>query len=221
MVKTIPSLGTGRPDYSANINNIIRGRIIKDYQPLYYEKMKILALTNEPGAVSAYPWVSNTLLSPGATASLVDTETGLTEMLIPRGYDIKITNIYFSSTQPIQKYSYVDGELIGTAHNVDFGFLQSQELGISFILPSDPYFQKSHVVSVKVKNLGDEGSRTTVIFQFIMRRVGSPEITTKDIRCKNCGYIKKNVPLSLTRWKCDKCGTLNKYYYLPFGDNYG
>jgi len=213
---TVERWGTGRPDYSKYVHEALRTKTIKEYDLKPNEKFKAFNLVCDE-KTSAFPWVKG-LLPPGEEWHLIDVETGL-EMpyTIPQGYDFKWLILFGNSNQPSIGYSYTDGQLDSTIQLVDFSVYHKQEVNISLIEPIDPTFSSSHTYDLTIKNLGNTSARGNAYLLCVLKRVHSPEIKTKDVKCGKCGYIKRGVPLSLTKWKCERCGALNFYRYFPFG----
>lgn len=216
-MKKITPRGTGRPDYSNKVNDIIRGKVIKEWTLLPNQKYKFFSLTFTDGITSLFPHVISTPLASGETASLIDEETGIPmPFTVPAGYDFKVLKYWASTNEPYEGYLYFDGQLVSTLNFVDFDVYFEQEVALFKLSDLDPELASEHTVEIKVKNMGAGGLRGMSMCIAILEKVHTKEITEKECKCPFCGNIQKE-PLTASRITCSNCGKIYWVRALPFG----
>ncbi len=208
---TVASRGTGQPDYTREIS---LGRERPGLTLKHKERLLgfTRTFTNIP---SPYAFVT-TPLAVGATASLIDAETGLAMPYSSQaGYVFSVLSTSYSFNQDAAIWTYLEGALWATAGMPASGqvFYIAEVIGVSTAF-FDPEGLIAHIVDFQVVNEGAaemEGGFTTFV---TLEEVGTePLPTTKTVKCKFCGY-EETVSRETTKWICPKCKKLNLYYNL-------
>ena len=212
--KIAPVKGIGKPDYSRDVSAAIErpGLRLK-----YNESLKIFgrAFTSLPLPPPPFAWITAPLAADD-TASVIDFETGFTlPYTIPKGYTLTMLTRSHSFTQDTISWLYVDGYLyacygVQAAGSVVY-HAQVVEHGTHLI---DPTGDTTHLIDLKVTNLGEADLEGSWSIRTILKAVGTqPLPTTKTVKCKFCGN-EQTVPLDTSQVICSKCGKLNIYYDL-------
>lgn len=162
---------------------------------------------------SPFGWV-NTPLAAGASAHLVDHETGLAmPFTVPQGYALSLIADGFTLTEDSIVWAYIDGCVVINIGVLTGGmpYYENKVTGITTEV-FDPIGAESHTVDVTIKNLGAGSLEGGVGTLGILEAVGTPPLpTTKTVKCKFCGN-EETVPRKTTKWICPKCGQLNLYF---------
>lgn len=162
---------------------------------------------------SPFAWI-RAPLAAGDTVSLIDGETGLSlPLTVPEGYTLAILTRSRSFTQDNITWLFFDGVLYASYGVLAAGMVEYDahvvEHGTHII---DPTGETTHLIDVKVTNLGGADMEGAWSIRTILKAVGTkPLPTTKTVRCKWCGH-EETVPRETTRWICPNCGQLNLYY---------
>jgi len=204
-----------------NVTDGSYGIIIANTQNTATVAALIGGTTNQwnPGDVynipSPFSYVTG-VLAPGASAHLIDSETGLEmPVSIPEGYTMTMISASYSYIQDAILLLFFDGALIANfgcpvAGNV---FYIAEVVGHGTAL-LDPTGSTAHTLDIIVTNIGGANLEGGGSAFGILEEVGSKSLpTTKTIKCKQCGY-EKTVPQETIRWICPNCGELNLYYNL-------
>jgi len=195
----VEAWGRGRPDYSTDVS---RGAFHKAIEVVKYnEKKKEFGLCYD-NKVSLFPWVITGSLAPNNEVHLIDMETGMPmPFTIPKGYDLEVIKYWGSSNQPIRGRLYIDGIFISNLHFVDYAVYFEQEVGLAKISDLDPTLSAEHTIDITIENTGASGAIGYADVIAMLRRVHSPEIKEKFVKCPFCGCIEK-VPISATKVIC-------------------
>jgi hypothetical protein len=165
------------------------------------------------------PYINPTVVAPlasGASAHLIDGETGLPYLTTPKGYNASLLQYEWTNNQDIEVAYYVDG--------VFFAYAQIGNAGESGMLnPNvtvntgsyDPQGQNSHLWDVVVYNKGLDVLKGGVDFEFLLQDIGTPPLpTVKDCKCPFCGTVQ-SLPVETTKVICSKCSKLYMLRYYP------
>jgi len=174
-----------------------------------------LGLTNNQGAgtVVAVPsppfsWVRAPLV-PGASAHMIDQETGL-EMpyVLGAGYVISLVSRRAVFDQDNRFRMYVDGALAMGGDNGG-GNLYYEEDVLAFSTGLiDPTASSAHIIDNIFTNIGAGNMYGGATGLTVVEAVGTPPFpTTKTTRCPFCGN-KQVESVHATRIKCTKCSKL-------------
>ncbi|GAI64656.1 unnamed protein product, partial [marine sediment metagenome] len=150
---TVEQQGVGKPDYSKEVS---AGRERRGLSLEYLQTLKIFTIvfTNEY-LVTPYDWVKAPL-APGTSASLIDSETGLSmPFTVPLGYTATIIDFGSGLTEDAIMWTYMSGFLISNA-GVYPGGNTYYENRIQAITTAvlDPTGALSLQVEFRVTNLG-------------------------------------------------------------------
>jgi len=214
-IKDVQVVGGDRPDFTQEIHI---GKFFKDIELKPNEKLKYFMISLDEEE-SPFPWVVPPL-EPGKSLHLVDAETGLSlPFETEAGYNLKVIKYWAGVSQHFTAKMYIDGNFVDNLILTPGFVYVEQEVELFEVTDFDPSLTSGHSVDVIVRNDGNDYLRGTgiVIAKYI--KVGSPEITTKKVRCKWCGHTQE-VPLETTKLECPKCGRVTKYYAFLFGGRY-
>ncbi|MBA7500730.1 hypothetical protein ES704_03490 [subsurface metagenome] len=202
--------GIGRPDHSQEIaSGITRlGARRKTNQ-----QFKIFgALFSD--IASLYPWVLPALTS-GASAHLVDQETGLaTPYTFGAGYTFSLLARVIALSQDYRWDIYMDSQLVvGGALEGGIPFDREEMLKFSSAL-IDPTASSPHEIDMVFTNLGTANLYGGITGFCVVEAIGTPEFpTTKTTRCPFCGNEEVK-PVTATEIICSACGKLYRVYDL-------
>lgn len=208
---TVETRGIGKPDYSKEIS---LGRERPGMKLKYLQNLRIFGVTFTP-VFSPVSWVQPPL-AIGATASLIDYETGIQgAFTAPIGYTLDFMSCSGCYTEDAAQWIYYDGALFACLGVLTAGtpFYEAEIVmyGTSIL---DPAAVAAHMIDFQIVNNGLAALQGGAWLLCIQEAVGTPPLpTTKVIRCKFCGY-EETVPRETTEWVCPKCGKLNIYMNL-------
>jgi len=203
----LQSKGRGHPDYETIIT---RGNIIKRITLKADESLKMFQRTFSE-TPSPFVWVSSPL-EAGATANLIDVSTGQ-EMpyTVPAGYELEVLMVWASMDQKVKMAMDVLGYLAGEYYLDAYTVYYESEVKEFTTKDMDPTFSMEIPVRFYGTNLGSEAAHGYAKVVCILRKHGTPEIKTKVVKCKWCGY-EQEVDKDVTKWNCPKCGKLNLFW---------
>ena len=209
-IQNLEARGTGKPDYWRNVKVLERANTIKRITLLPEENLKMFQRTFSETS-SPFVWVTSPL-GAGETANLIDVETGQ-EMpyTTPQGYELEVLMIWASLDQRVRMAVDLLGYLCGEYYLDAYTIYYESEVKEMSTADLDPTFSMEIPVRFYGTNLGTESAHGYAKVVCILRKHGSPEIKTKVVKCKWCGY-KEEVAKDVTRWNCPKCGKLNLYW---------
>lgn len=217
--KTILSKGKGKPDYQAEI---YRAKIEADvlHSLHYNESFKMFYISPSTEA-SLFPFVTAPLVS-GATAALIDIETGLAMPYTSAiGFELQVLMIWVSFNQNSRQRIYmgtppVPPQLAIETYLDAFSVFMENNVVPTSTADIDPDFEYAHTLLGQGTNLGvgDMSGSTKIIC--ILRDMATDLPITKTVKCKWCGH-KETVKLDITLWKCPKCGKQTMFAYHPWG----
>jgi hypothetical protein len=165
------------------------------------------------------PYLNPFVLAPlavGASAHLLDGETGLPFLTTPKGFTASLLQYEWTNDQDIKVPYYVDGILYSYAQIGSAGDSGTINPTIAVTTGSyDPKALTPHVWDVVVYNKGLDVLTGGVDFLFLLQDVGTPPLpTVKDCKCPFCGNIQ-SLPIETTRVVCSRCGKLYMLHYYP------
>jgi len=204
MVYTVPTRGIGKPDYSKEVSSA------KERAGLtlgYGQTLKLFGCVLDV-LPSPFAWVLPQL-AIGASASVVDYETGLsTPYVIPKGYTIALIAGGYSADQDARVRFFIDGFLVVTG--VSGSGIQGYENKIISITTAtiDPTGATAHTLDIQITNLGGAILSGSIDWTGLLQKVGSPPLPPdKKVRCKWCGH-EHTVPNKTTYITCPECKKL-------------
>lgn len=172
----------------------------------------VVGLTNNQGGgtavvvvTPALPWI-HAPLAAGATAHVIDMETGLPmPYLLTAGYTLSIIARRSGFDQDYREHTFFDGALImGDDHGGGIASIMEEITPLSTTL-LDPTASSPHIVDTIFTNLGGaalHGGATAII---ILETVGTPPFpTTKTTKCPFCGN-KQEESVHATTIICSNC----------------
>lgn len=205
--------GIGKPDYSRAVSSARerRGLTLAYLQTL---KMFTIVFTSE-APPSPYDWVRGPLAA-GASASLIDTDTGdPMPFTVPLGYTATLIDFGSGLTEDAIMWTYIGGSLISNAGVYPGGntYYENRIQAISTAI-IDPTGALSLQIELKVTNLGAGNLEGQIAVTGYLEAVGTPTLPlVKTVRCKWCSY-KHTVPNETTQIICPQCGKLFIVYDL-------
>jgi len=209
-VYTVTAKGVGKPDYSEKISS---GITRLGARAEYKEQFKMFGALFSSIA-SVYPWVVS-MLAPGASAHLVDQETGLaTPYSFPAGYALSLLSRWGDFSQDCRWDIYMDGQLV-ISGIVEGGIPYDREDMLKFSsLLIDPTAASAHSVDMVFTNMGSENLYGGVTGFCLLKAMGTPEFpSTKTTKCPFCGNQEVR-PVTTTQVICSACGKLYIVYDL-------
>ena len=154
------------------------------------------------------PWIVAPL-APGASAHLINPETGIVTLTVPQGYILIEVQYEWTNSEDIEMWHYVDTLLWGCSTISPGG--DNKTFNPVIMLSTaviDPTGEFDHVFDVEVINNGLGDLEGIIAFNFILEEVGTPPLPLiKDCRCPFCNHIQ-TVPVGTTRITCSNCGKL-------------
>jgi len=214
---TVEQRGVGKPDYTRDVfKSIQRAGIELEYG----QSLKFFGKIFTP-KVSVFAWIAP-ILAPGATAHLIDMETGLDmPWTLPAGYTCSEVQDSLGFKEDAECWIYVSlpplpGLQPGMQLSVHGG---GEEVYRNRVIPFsttlfDPMGATAHEIDIDVTNNGLGNLEGSLAVTAIMEEVGTePLPTVKTVRCKHCGH-QWVVPLNSTNLICPKCGKLTVVYDL-------
>lgn len=198
--------GIGAPDYSNTVSSAQerRGLRLK-----YGQRLKMFGRSLNLGDAQ-YPLVPSTPLAAGANTHLTDFETlAPTPYTVPAGYTLALTDIGYSFSQDAQVYAYIDFGVAGVTclAVVEAGipFYENRITGLTTAWV-DPAGILSHLLDVKVYNMGLGNLFGGIIISAILEEVGTePLPTTKNCHCPFCSNVQTE-SVHATKIICKNCG---------------
>ncbi len=211
--KTVPVKGVGQPDYS---RNILRAKTFKRIELLPNEALKLFLKVFTTAISPPFPFIVPPLAA-GATAVLLDMETGLDmPYIVPIGYELELLMLWISTDQEVRSLmdfaGFLSSEFYAPAREVYY----ESEIAEFSTKYFDPTYTLPYPITFSGVNLGAAAMRGTVQMACILRAHGTKIAKTKTVKCRHCG-IKKEVPVKTTKWKCPVCGKETWFAYLPWG----
>jgi len=204
---TVITKGKGAPDYSDTVSSAKERRGLRLE---YGQYLKMFGRSLNLGGDIEYPLVPSTPLAVGANTHLVDFET-LASMpyIVPIGYTATIITISYTLSQDAQVYAYVDGGLVNVSCLAAIAggraIYENKILGLSTDW-FDPAGLASHIIDIKLYNLGAADLFGAIGIDAILKEVGTPPLpSTKECHCPYCGN-KQVESEHATRIKCSSCG---------------
>lgn len=193
---TVERRGTGRPDYSTNVNEIKRGETFVQFAPRPNERQKIF-------------YVSHPLASPlavGETVHLIDRETNLvTPYTSSIGFLASQRERFFSFNGAIRFTLAVDTldpvVLFPSADNLMGSYEAIAAIDTKYWDAEAGY---EHTWDMTVTNVDTIPLSGMAQVALILTEISSPVMTEKRVRCLKCGNIM-TVALTQTKIKCN-CG---------------
>lgn len=207
----VPIRGIGKPDYS---KEIALGRQRPGLSLKYNETLKIFLVAFSMHA-STFSWILPPL-APGATASLIDGETGeVMPYTVLQGYIFTILSMSRSFSEDTMTCLLFDGEMYACYGVLAAGSMAYDAQVVDHSTADfDSIGATSHSVDFHIENWGTEDMMGSWTMRGILRAVGTkPLPTTKTVKCKHCGH-EHVVPLDTSQVICPKCGRLTAYYNL-------
>ncbi|RLI77677.1 hypothetical protein DRP04_11040 [Archaeoglobales archaeon] len=210
VIRNLEPKGTGKPDYWRNIKVLERANTIKRIALLPNENLKMFQRTFSE-TPSPFVWVTSPL-EPGAEANLIDASTGQ-EMpyTVPAGYELEVLMIWASMDQKVRMAMDLLGYLVGEYYLDAYTIYYESEVKEMSTKDIDPTFSMEIPIRFYGVNLGTEAAHGYAKVVCILRKHGTPEIKTKVVKCKWCGY-EQEVEKDITKWNCPKCGKLNLFW---------
>ncbi|MBA7611170.1 hypothetical protein ES703_18389 [subsurface metagenome] len=212
-VFTVEQRGIGKPDYSKEVS---AGRERRGLSLEYLQTLKIFTIVfTTEYLVTPYDWVKAPL-APGASASLIDTDTGDSMPFpVPLGYTATIIDFGSGLTEDAIMWTYMSGFLISNAGVYPGGntYYENRIQAISTAV-LDPTGALSLQVEFRVTNLGTGNLEGQIAVTGYLEAVGTqPLPLVKTVKCKWCGH-KHTVPNETTQIICPQCGKLFIVYDL-------
>jgi len=168
-----------------------------------------------PPVLNPYVWVRGPL-APGASASLIDMDTGVSMPFnVPLGCTATLIDFGMGVTQDAIMWTYIAGFVITNAGVYPGGntYYENRIQSTSTAL-IDPTGIFAPGIELRVTNLGVADLEGEIGVSGYLEEVGTPPLPlVKTVRCKWCGY-KYTVPNETTRITCPKCGKLSIVYDL-------
>lgn len=207
---TVAQKGIGKPDYSRTVSSGIErsGFLLK-----YNEAPKFIACTFSD-IVSALPWFVDPL-PPGNTQDLIDFETGFELINIPAGYYAQIISLVAKPSQDVSGWAYMDGDCVGAFLQISGGRSHYEnDVAALSTLMVDPTCASAHTMAIRIINEGGVNLYGGFSVFLLLKPYGTaPLPTTKDVKCKYCGYVHSQ-PLEAVMVTCPECGKETKYFTL-------
>jgi len=202
---------TGTPDYQQNaFKASIRAKI-----PLEANQQFNFFMLMCSDIASAWAHVTPRL-AVGATANLINAVTGLpTPYVVAAGHIDEWIMNYWSFEQIARLHAYIDGQFV-LSNYADSSSVNYQQMvsGMDTSL-LDPTGILPHAIDLTLENITSDPLDGLVMIVHIESIVGSPPfLDIKDIRCKFCGHITKDVNVMLTKNTCSECG-MTTFYWSP------
>lgn len=208
---TVTQRGVGKPDYT---REIFAGRERPGISLKYSQTLKAFMHAFTP-ILSPYPYVT-TPLGVGATAHLIDAETGLEMPFdVEAGYSGTAVSGSYSFTEDARVWGYMDGGLVASLGVPIAGtpFYEAQVVGLATTL-IDPLADRDHTYDITITNQGHAPMIGGSFFIVLLEAIGTtPLPSTKTVKCKFCSH-KWTVPRDTSAIKCPKCDELNVYFNL-------
>jgi hypothetical protein len=202
--------GMGAPDYSKTVSS---ARERRGLQLQYNQQLKIFAILFSDLA-SPYPWVQPALAS-GATAHLIDMETGLAlPYSIGVGYTLSLVTRRWGLNLDQREQILFDGFLVmgGDSGGGSATYLEE-------VLPTstslvDPTGSSAHTIDHTFTNLGGANMYGGITVLAILEAVGTPPFPTeKTTKCPFCGK-EQTESVHATQVKCSGCSRIYIVYDL-------
>jgi len=210
----VETRGVGKPDYSKEVSS---ARERRGLSLEYLQSLKIFTIVFSAEALpfTPYAWVQPPL-APGALASLIDVETGLSmPFTVPLGYTATIVDFGIGLTEDAIMWTYLSGFVLSNAGVYPGGntYYENRIQAISTAL-IDPTGVLSPQIELKITNLGAGDLEGEVAVTGFLEAVGTPSLPLeKTVRCKWCGH-EHTVPREITHITCPQCGKLFIVYDL-------
>lgn len=210
---TVPVKGIGKPDYSKEVSS---ARERRGLRLEYLQTLKIFTIVfTTEYLVTPYDWVKAPL-APGASASLIDSETGdPMPFTVPLGYIATLIDFGSGLTEDAIMWTYMSGFLISNAGVYPGGntYYENRIQAISTAV-IDPTGVLSPQIELRITNLGAGSLEGQIGMTGYLEAVGTqPLPLVKTVRCKWCGH-KHTVPNETTNIICPQCGKLFIVYDL-------
>lgn len=205
--------GIGKSDYSRDISRSIQRAGI-DLK--YRQSLKHFGVVFST-EVSPFAWFKSPL-APGATAHIVDAETGLdTPYTVPQGYIASPIQDTLGFTEDHQIYLDFDTFPVTILSALGGGFeVYRNRVVMPFTTALlDPTGSSSHLFDCRIinKGLGNlEGGYGAAV---VLEAVGTEPLraSVKTVRCKHCQH-QWEVPVTTTQLTCPQCGKLTIVFNL-------
>ncbi len=209
----VETRGVGKPDYSKEVSS---GRERRGLALAYLQTLKIFTIVfTTEYLVTPYDWVKAPL-APGASASLIDTESGLSmPFTVPLGYTATIIDFGSGLTEDAIMWTYMGGFLISNAGVYPGGntYYENRIQAISTAV-LDPTGALSLQVEFRITNLGAGNLEGEIAVTGFLEAVGTPPVPlVKTVKCKWCDH-EHTVPNETTQIICPQCGKLFIVYDL-------
>lgn len=204
--------GSGAPDYEKIVWRAATWKRL----PLRADETFVQFVRTFSPTPSPFSWCRAPLAS-GATASLVDTATGLpSPYIVAAGYELEVLMIWASLDRPVRMGMDLEGFLAGEYYLAASTIYFESEVKEMTTRDIDPSFSNPHIMNFWGTNLGDDVMRGYSKVVCILREHGSVRPTSKEVFCKGCEKTHE-VPIETTIFTCPECGALNLYEYYPWG----
>ncbi len=210
---TVEQQGVGKPDYSREVS---AGRERRGLSLEYLQTLKIFTIVfTTEYLVTPYDWIKAPL-AKGASASLIDSETGLSmPFTVPLGYTATIIDFGMGLTEDAIMWTYLGGFVSANA-GVYPGGNTYYENRIQAITTAvlDPTGALALAVDFKVTNLGEGDLEGQIAVTGYLEAAGTkPLPLVKTVKCKWCGH-EQTVPNETTQVICPQCDKLFIVYDL-------
>lgn len=211
----IQTTGGGKPDYTLEVSSAIQrsGIYLKANQ--FLEVIAICFTDQVPHPYLFVPWIKPPL-TPGASAHLIDTSTGVAvPVFTPIGYIATNVQAGWGMNQDVELWFYLDGLLMGSPGITSSGNVLYQNPAYAITTQTvDPLALSPHSFDLVVVNAGAQPVEGGMLFANIIEDIGSPPLpTTKVCQCPACTHLQ-TVVVGTTRILCANCG--NTYIVYDF-----
>jgi len=189
--------GTGKPDFSAKIHEVKKGKIYTEFWPAEAERWKVF--------LNSFPTDSE--LEAGKNAKLLDIETFLpSPYTTPAGYLVRFAEWMGSFDQACMLVVTLDTfppfilfmPVQGDTHEYEqIAFFDTRYW--------DAKAEDPHTWDFTVYNTSGSDATGCIQIALVLEQIGSPQMKEKKVRCLKCEHINI-VPLKQTKITCQKCG---------------
>jgi len=201
----VPKKGTGRPDFTEKIEDIARGYVYGQFRPGLKERWKIF--------LAAYPVGSE--LEAGKTENFLDIETYLpaSPYTSPVGWYLRFAAAKSTFDQAVRVELLMGQKLIIPLPKITFFppvqdvFARNEQIPYLDTRYWDPGAVDEHEITLSITNTSASDAAGFAEVTLLMEKVGTPEMTEKQIKCPICGHIQ-TVPVKQTKIACPNCGQI-------------